>query len=114
MWLQEVVSSRRFIVGAVVAATFIVAAWLYALSSLQYKQAKAIAVNEQLVSSTGEVKFTVLVGFNITSVEGRSSRVSLYVFGERASGYLRVTSLNGERGPVVDSASFGDHVLHPP
>jgi hypothetical protein len=107
-------SSRRFVVGSVVAALFFAAAWLYALNSPQYRQAKTVVESEQFLIVAGRVKLSILVGFNITSVEGRSSSIALYVFGERASGYLRVNTSNGQRNLALDSVFFRDRPLQSP
>jgi hypothetical protein len=111
MWLQKVVSRKRFGVGVLSTAAFFAAIWLLALNSPQYREARTVVGSTQLTAISGEVKATILLGFRVSNSEGQFSTISLFVIGERASGYLRISLGNGRDGPTVDSASFKGEAL---
>jgi hypothetical protein len=89
-----------------------VAAWSFAIVSPQYRAGKAIINTESVVLVTGPIRFFVLTGFRVSSVESATSNLSFYVVGEGSSGALHIELVNSKHGPQVTSATLRGKQLH--
>jgi hypothetical protein len=102
--------AKAFSLSALVAA-FLVALFLYAQSTVQYKLAATVLEGPQLEALAGKVSFSLFTAFRIASAPQQSSRFSFYVSGSRQSGWLVVTVNNGKQEPSVEAAIFSGRAV---
>lgn len=99
--------SKWVLVGAV--SIFFI--WLIVLNSTRYKLAISVLGNKNVLAMTGEVRLSLLTGFSIKSAQGRSSIFSIFIIGERESGFLKVEIENQTQGPVLELVTFKDREI---
>jgi hypothetical protein len=111
MRMQKAMSKSKVFLALGIGGLVAIAVWVSALRSDQYAVAKRLMTSNQLRALTGEVKISVLTGFNITRTEGRTSNISIYILGARERGWLRVEIDNTALGSHLKAATFEQHNL---
>ncbi len=81
----------KLLVSSLLGALIVVAIWVFALRSEEYRTTKGGFTSEALSQRVGQIEHSLLTGFKLSYGEGRTSSMSVYLMGTKSSGWLRVT-----------------------